>query len=43
MKKIKYKIVKFMDLFIGPFLTNGNKQDAYFKRMNKKYSKKNEH
>jgi len=42
MKRIIYKIVKFMDCYMAPMLINGYKQEAYFKKMQEKYPK-NEH
>jgi hypothetical protein len=37
MKKIKYKIIRILDLYFYPLLINGNKEQAYFERMKRKY------
>lgn len=37
MMKIKYKIVRIFDLYIVPFLINGNKEESYFNSMKEKY------
>jgi hypothetical protein len=42
MKNLVYKIVKFLDCYIGPFFINGHKEDAYFERMKKKYPQTDE-
>jgi hypothetical protein len=43
MKNLVYRIVKFLDCYIGPLFINGRKQDDYFKRMQEKYPQTDEH
>ena len=37
MKNIKYKIVRFFDLYVGWLFINGMRQEDYARKMEEKY------